>query len=307
MKKVALIGAASGWGAGFRQAEDGPLGLRDFGLAERLAEHGIPARWASMVTTDKHWRAHPELRPPETFELVAQHNAALAKAVHERAPAAELPVVLGGDHAIAIGTWGGVARRMAGAPFGLVWMDAHLDAHTLATTPSQNAHGMSAAVLLGHGMPEFLAIAGGVLRPEHLCYVGVRSYEAAEWALLRHLGVKIFYMEDVRERGLAAVMAEAVRIASTGTAGFGLTIDLDGFDPEDVPGVGLKVADGIRGAEAAATLRGIGHDPRLLALEIVEYSPDLDREQRTAMLVLDLLASMLMPASLRAAQPLSAA
>ena len=307
MTKVALIGAASGWGAGFRQAEDGPRGLRDFGLAERLTECGASARWAAMVSTAKHWRGHPELGVPETFDLVAQHNAALAQAVAHDVPAGELPVVLGGDHAIAIGTWGGVARRMGSAPFGLVWMDAHLDAHTLATTPSQNAHGMSAAVLLGHGMPEFLSIAGGVLRPEHLCYVGVRSYEAAEWTLLRRLGVKIFYMEEVHERGLAAVMAEAVRIASTGTAGFGLTIDLDGFDPEDVPGVGLKVAGGMRGAEAAAVLRGIGHHPRLSAIEIVEYSPELDHGHRTATLVLDLLASMLAPAAMRAAPPLSAA
>ena len=307
MTKVALIGAASGWGAGFRQAEDGPRGLREFGLAERLAERGVAARWAAMVTTQKHWRAQSDLGPPETFDLVTQHNAALAEAVAEGVPAGELPVVLGGDHSIAIGTWGGVARRMGGAAFGLVWMDAHLDAHTLATTPSQNAHGMSAAVLLGHGMPEFLEVAGGVLRPEHLCYVGVRSYEVGEWALLHRLGVKIFYMEEVRERGLAAVMTEAVRIASTGTSGFGLTIDLDGFDPEDVPGVGLKVADGMRGADAARVLRGIGQHPRLRALEIVEYSPELDREQRTATLVLDLLASMLVPASLRATQPLSAA
>jgi len=307
MTNVALIGAASGWGAGFREAEEGPRGLREFGLAERLTERGIASRWAAMVETEKHWREHRELEPRERLRLVARHNAALADAVATGATASELPVILGGDHAIAIGTWGGVARRMAGAPFGLIWMDAHLDAHTLATTPSQNAHGMSAAVLLGEGTPEFLAIAGGVIRPEHLCYVGVRSYEVGEWALLRRLGVKIFYMEEVRERGLAAVMTDAMKIANTGTAGFGLTIDLDGFDPEDVPGVGLKVAGGIRGAEAARVLQGIGRHPRLRSLEIVEYSPALDREHRTATLVLDLLASMLSPASQVEAQPLSAA
>jgi len=307
MTKVALIGAASGWGAGFRETEEGPRGLREFGLVERLSERGIGARWAAMVETEKRWREHPNLGAAERFALVAGHNAALADAVAVSAGAAELPVVLGGDHAIAIGTWGGVARRMGGAPFGLIWMDAHLDAHTVATTPSQNAHGMSAAVLLGKGMPEFLAIAGGVIRPEHLCYVGVRSYEVGEWALLRRLGVKIFYMEEVRERGLAAVMTDAMKVAGTNTAGFGVTIDLDGFDPEDVPGVGLKVPGGIRGAETARVLRGIGHHPRLRALEIVEYSPALDREQRTATLVLDLLASMLTPGSEIGAVPLSAA
>jgi len=297
MKRVHLIGAGSGWGAGVRQAEDGPRGLRDFGLAERLGAAGVRASWAAMIEAEKRWSDHGDLPPSEVFELVARHNAALADAVAAAMTARALPVVLGGDHAIAMGTWGGVARGMRRAAFGLIWMDAHLDAHTIETTPSMNAHGMSAAVLLGHGSPEFLAVAGGALRPEHLCYVGVRSYEAAEWALLRRLGVRIFYMEEVRERGLAAVMAEALAIVTRGTRGFGLTIDLDGFDPAEVPGVGLHVADGLRGVEAAAVLRGIARDARLRALEIVEYSPALDRDQCTAQLVLDLLSSALAPAA----------
>jgi arginase len=296
MKQVHLIGAGSGWGAGVREAEDGPRGLRDFGLAERLAASGVRASWAPMVEPEKRWHEHGDLSRSEVFALVARHNAALADAVATAMIARALPAVIGGDHAIAIGTWGGVARGMRRAPLGLIWMDAHLDAHTVETTPSMNAHGMSAAVLLGHGAPEFLAVGGGALRPEHLCYIGVRSYEVAEWALLRRLGVRIFYMEEVRERGLAAVMADALAIVTRGTRGFGLTIDLDGFDPADVPGVGLPVADGLRGAEAAAVLRGIARDPRLRALEIVEYAPALDREHRTAQLVLDLLASALAPA-----------
>jgi len=297
MKPVRLIGAGSGWGAGVREAEDGPRGLREFGLAERLAAGGVRASWAAMIEPEKSWRDHGDLSRPEVFELVARHNAALARAVADAMGARALPVVLGGDHAIAMGTWGGVARAMRRTPFGLIWMDAHLDAHTLATTPSMNAHGMSAAVLLGHGAPEFLAVGGGALRPAHLCYIGIRSYEVAEWALLRRLGVRIFYMDEVRKRGLAAVMAEALSIVTRGTRGFGLTIDLDGFDPADVPGVGLPVADGLRGAEAAAVLRGIARDPRLRALEIVEYAPALDRDQRTAQLVLSLLSSALAPAA----------
>ena len=295
MKQVHLIGAGSGWGAGVREAEDGPRGLHAFGLAERLVAHGVRASWARMVEPEKRWRDHRDISGTEVFDLVARHNAALADAVAKSMAARALPVVIGGDHAIAIGTWGGVARGMRRAPFGLIWMDAHLDAHTVATTPSMNAHGMSAAVLLGHGTPEFLAVGGGALRPEHLCYVGVRSYEVAEWALLRRLGVRIFYMEEVRERGLATVMAEALAIVTQGTRGFGLTIDLDGFDPADVPGVGLPVADGLRGVEAAAVLRGIARDPRLRALEIVEYAPALDHDHRTAHLVLALLSSALAP------------
>jgi len=305
MKQVHLIGAGSGWGAGVREAEDGPQGLRDFRLAERLTASGARARWAAMVNPEKRSREHGDLAKSEVFYLVARHNAALADTVARSMSARALPIVLGGDHAIAMGTWGGVARGMRGAPFGLIWMDAHLDAHTVQTTPSMNPHGMSAAVLLGHGALEFLAVGGGALRPEHLCYIGIRSYELAEWTLLRRLGVRIFYIEDVRERGLAAVMREAVEIATRGTRGFGLTIDLDGFDPADVPGVGLPVADGLRGAEAVAVLRGIARDPRLRALEVVEYAPALDREQQTAQLVLDLLSSALAPAT--RALPISSA
>lgn len=248
-----------------------------------------------MVEAEQNCRTLPDPTPQRRYELVARHNAGLADAVAAAMAEGDLPVVLGGDHAIAIGTWGGVARGMAVQHFGLIWLDAHLDAHTAETTPSMNAHGMSAAVLLGHGLPEFQAVGGGVLRPENLCYVGVRSYELAEWALLRRLGVRIFHMDEVHERGLAAVMADALAIATRNTAGFGLTIDLDGFDPEDVPGVGLQVPGGMRGEDACAVLRHLGRHPRLRAIEIAEYSPELDRAARTARLVQDLLTSLLTP------------
>jgi len=306
MKQVHLIGAGSGWGAGVREAEDGPRGLQEFGLAERLAATGVRTRWAAMVEPTKRWSEHGEVSRPEVFDIVARHNASLADAVARSKRSRALPVVLGGDHAIAMGTWGGVAKAMHRAPLGLIWMDAHLDAHTVETTPSMNPHGMSAAVLLGHGAPEFLAIGGHAIRPEHLCYIGIRSYEVAEWALLRRLGVRIFYMDEVKERGLAAVMREALAAVTHGTRGFGVTIDLDGFDPADVPGVGLPVADGLRGSEAAAVLRGIARDPRLQALELVDYAPALDRDHRTARLVLDLLSSALAPARACAAVPSAA-
>jgi len=296
MQRAALIGAASGWGAGFRHTQEGPQVLRQLGLAERLAAAGIPARWSAMVEAERDHRGVMYLTPEEKFGIVARHNAGLADAVAGAMAARELPVVLGGDHAIAIGTWGGVARGMK-APFGLIWLDAHLDAHTAATSPSMNAHGMSAAVLLGHGLPEFRAVGGGVLRPENLCYIGIRSYEVAEWALLRRLGVRMIHMDEVHERGLAAVMAEALAIATRGTEGFGLTIDLDGFDPEDVPGVGLPVPDGLRAAETCAVLRPLARHRDLRAIEIVEYNPALDHAQKTARLVQDLLTSLLVPAA----------
>jgi arginase len=293
---IALIGAASGWGAGFRHTEEGPPALKKLGLADWLAQGGVEAHWRDMVASEKSARDFTDATTAEIFSLVVHHCEALADTVAAAMRAGELPVVLGGDHAIAMGTWGGVARGLGHAPFGLIWLDAHLDAHTIETTPSMNPHGMGAAALLGHGTERFLTICGGAVRPENLCYIGVRSYEAGEMALLRRLGVRIVEMPEVKSRGLKAALDEALAIATNGTAGFGITIDLDGFDPEDAPGIGLKCPDGLRAAETVAALRGLAHHPALKAIEIVEYIPELDRDHRTAHLVRDLLLGLLQKA-----------
>jgi arginase len=295
MAPVALIGAASGWGAGFRHTENGPPALRALGLAHWLVERGVAAEWRAMLHSEKPWREHPELRGAATFDLVLRHAAALADAVAAAMADGKLPVVLGGDHAIAMGTWAGVARGVAHRPLGLIWLDAHLDAHTVETTPSMNAHGMGVAALLGYGHAPFRALAGGVLRPEHLCYIGARSYEEGELALLRRLGVRIMMMDEVTRRGMDAAMAEALAIATSGTAGFGISIDLDGFDPADVPGVGLKEPDGFRAAPTIAALSALARHPLLRALEIVEYIPEFDEGHRTAHLVRDLIVALLAP------------
>ncbi len=317
MRKISLIGAASGWGAGLRATEDGPIALRDLGLARWLTEAGIAAEWDAMVEPARRWRGAPELARYEIYRLVTQHNAALADAVAAAMAQGRLPVVLGGDHAGAIGTWGGVARGLAApgnnamggktAPVGLIWFDAHLDAHTVATSPSLNPHGMPAAVLLGHGEEQFLKIGGHVVRPENLCYIGARSYESGEIALLRRLGVRIFQMPAVRRRGLASVLADALLIATSGTASFGLTIDLDGFEPEDAPGIGLKTENGLRRAEMLQALAGLGQRGDLAAIEIVEYIPELDEDHRTAHLVRDLLIALLAPEQLALADRTAAA
>lgn len=295
MKPAALIGAASGWGAGFRHTESGPPALRELGLARWLRARGIDAEWWTMLHPEKRWREHAELRGPATYDLVARHAAALAAEVAAAMAADYFPVVLGGDHAIAMGTWAGVSRALNGAPLGVIWLDAHLDAHTLETTPSQNAHGMGAAALLDYGHAPFRAICGGVLRPEHVCYIGIRSYEDGEMALLRRLGVRIMLMEEVKQRGIHDALNEALAIATRGTAGFGLSIDLDGFDPEDAPGIGLKEPDGLRAAPTLAALAALARHSALKAIEIVEYIPEFDDERRTAHLVRDLVLALLAP------------
>ncbi|HQU09490.1 MAG: hypothetical protein B7X06_03205, partial [Verrucomicrobia bacterium 21-51-4] len=237
---IALIGAASGWGAQRRETEDGPHMLRDLCLAQRLQKIGIPARWAAMVEPMKHVRECSLAVGLETLPLVAEHAVHLCGEVSRIVRTGAFPVILGGDHAVAIGTWSGVVDALkACCNFGLIWVDAHMDAHVPATSPSHAYHGMPLAVLLGSGAEALVNIGGMApkLNPQHVCLVDVRSFEPAEKAFLDDAGVRVFYREEVDERGFAAVMRDAVSIASSAKGGFGMSIDLDAFDLHEAPGV----------------------------------------------------------------------
>ncbi len=193
--------------------------------------------------------------------------------------------ILSGDHSCAIGSWRGVSRAVSGS-LGLIWVDAHMDAHTPESSPSGHWHGMPVAALLGQGA---LGHEGVVIRPENLCLLGVRSFEAPEAELLQRLGVRVITMAEVNRLGVAAAMAEAITIAKTGTAGYGLSIDLDGIDPVDAPAVGSPVVGGIRAAELLPVLAGLALDTQFRVLEVAEFNPVNDVEQRSLQLVLQML------------------
>jgi len=193
--------------------------------------------------------------------------------------------ILSGDHSCAIGSWRGVSRVVDG-PLGLIWLDAHMDAHTPGSSPSGHWHGMPVAALLGQGV---LGSDGAVIRPENLCLLGVRSYEAPEAELLQQLGVRVMTMDEVNRVGLVAAMAEAQAIAKAGTAGYGLSIDLDGLDPTDAPAVGSPVVGGIRAAELLPVLADLARDTQFRVLEVAEFNPVNDVEQQTLQLVLQML------------------
>ena len=163
----------------------------------------------------------------------------------------DLPVVVGGDHTCAIGTWKGVAHALQDkGRIGLLWIDAHMDAHTPQTTETGMLHGMPVAALLGYGYPELTRIAGGVrLDPNCVCLYGVRSFERGEAEFLARLGVRVFLMSEIAERGVAVTLNEAVSIVGCANGGFGITLDMDAIDPLDAPGVGTPEAGGLRGDE----------------------------------------------------------
>jgi arginase len=275
-RSIVVIGAASGAGAPDPGTAEGPDALR-----RARVFHDTPLQhveWDAILRVPRATRDTP-------LHAVAALDATLAAEVERVLASGHFPLVVGGDHSCAIGTWSGVHRALADqGPIGLVWIDAHMDSHTFATTPSGQIHGMPLAALLGHGDAALTAIDGAEpkLAPEHVCLVGVRSYEAGEAALLARLGVRVFAMDEVRARGLAAVFAEALAIAKHGTAGFGVSVDLDALDPAEEPGVGTPVPGGLSRAELVAALAQLRDDPAFVALEIVEYNPRRDRGHATA-------------------------
>ena len=288
-RTVQLVGVASGCGARDTGCEAAVDVLRATPLTARLHAHGICTRWA------------PVIRPTaachdNTLKTVQGICMRLATQVERIVRAGDMPIVVGGDHTCAIGTWKGVAHALRSqGSIGLLWIDAHMDAHTPQTTESGMLHGMPVACLLGHGYPELTKIAEGVqLDTRYVCLYGVRSFERGEAELIERLGVRVFFMDEIAKCGIAATLREALDIVSGGDAGFGITLDLDAIDPDDAPGVGTPTNGGMRGRELISALADFGAHPKLLGVEIVEYNPFRDRNAATAALVGDVLDAMLL-------------
>jgi arginase len=195
-------------------------------------------------------------------------------------------VVFGGDHTSAIGTWSGVSS-VCSNQFGLIWIDAHMDSHTPQTSESKNLHGMPLAVLLGHGdkrLTDILNYHPKVL-PNHVCLIGVRSFEKGEAELLQKLNVRVYFMDEVNQRGFDVVFQEALQYIKKNTPCFGVSLDLDAIAPNDAPGTGARVQGGIAADAVVHSLMNLTKDPNFVGLEIVELDPSLDEQGKTVALV----------------------
>jgi arginase len=282
-RQVELIGAAWGLGGPEPGCAEAPAVLAPL-LVEQLRRCGTALQAGPILSPGRAER-RKQL-------AVSKLCGLLASAVADALARGRLPCVLGGDHSCAGGTWTGVARAVKGA-LGLVWIDAHMDAHTPRTSHSGRLHGMPLAWLLGQDDDPLYGLATGVVEPQHVALVGVRSFEPEERERLERLGVRVFYMEEVRDRGLDAVLADAHAIAQGGTEAFGITVDLDVVSPDEAPGVGTPVPGGVSGAELTRALEGIGGRDDLAAVELVEYSPRLDPTGRSARVAIEILRAAL--------------
>ena len=282
-RQIELIGAAWGLGGadpGCAQAPEALIPL----LVEPLARCGAQVVLGPVL--------HPMPGERRREAAVSRLCGLLASSVAHAMRQGRLPCVIGGDHSCAGGTWTGVARVLQGE-LGLVWIDAHMDSHTPATSHTGRLHGMPLAWLLGQSDDALYGLAAGVVEPSQVALIGVRSYEPEEKERLDRLGVRVFHIEEVRSRGLLSVFAEAVAIATRGTSAFGISIDLDAVTPDEAPGVGTPVPDGLPGRELTEVLRSVAARSDLAAMELVEYLPRLDPDGRSARVAVELLVAAL--------------
>lgn len=287
-KHYHIIGCGSGWGAKIRGCEDGPDDLVVGGVFERLRKLGVLID-VEMIYPEKRAR-DVEIPLPLSLPLVKEFNLKLLHEVRQALKKGEFPIVIGGDHSMAVGTWNAFEE-----PYGLLWLDAHMDSHTPETTPSGAYHGMPLAALLGFGAEEMTRSMRpkSLLSPKNVALIGVRSFEEEESALLQRLGVRVYFIEEVRERGVSQIFPEAIDHVTRGVARYGVSLDLDMFSPEDAPGVGSPVLLGVKAREALSLFSLFRKDPRWMGLEIMEFNPHLDVDHKTRELVFEILKEVL--------------
>ncbi len=292
-----LLGACSGWGAQIRSCELGPQALLDAKVFENLKYEGFPIDEIEMLLPLK-MAKDEEIPLPRSLPLIHEFNLRLAKAVARTIEQGRFPLTIGGDHSNAVGMWNGVRDALmqkSPLPMGLIWIDAHMDGHIPETTPSGAWHGMPVANLLGFGETRLsqLIRKEPVLLPENLVYIGVRSYEEGEAALLESLKVKIYFIDEVKKRGLETVVREAMERITAKTGGFGVSLDLDAIDPEEAPGVGSPEPNGLSSRELLSALPFLAKDPRLVGFEMVEYNPERDAKEKTQHLIFEILKTLI--------------
>jgi len=297
MLSAHLIGVPLDLGGNRRGVDMGPSAIRIAGLAEQLASIGVTVTDKGDVPSplpEVKGPGDPRKRYVREIARVCQklHQTALAS-LHEGA----LPIVLGGDHSLGAGSVAATAAWMRSRqqPLGLIWVDAHADINSPATSPSGNVHGMPLAALLG-GEPIELARIGGpdpAVRPEHTVLVGIRNLDDREKDIVKAAGVHAFTMKDVDRLGIAGVMERAIAAASAGTGGIHVSFDLDVCDPAIAPGVGTPVKGGLDYREAHYVMEAVAESGRLVALDLVEVNPALDVRNTTAELATELAMSAL--------------
>lgn len=291
-KKISIIGVPMDFGQTRRGVDMGPSAIRYADVVERLAGLGYTIEDLGDIEINRAER--PEEKPDyklKNLKAVADGNEALAAKVDEVMKEDSFPLVLGGDHSIALGTLAGVSKHHEN--MGLIWYDAHGDLNTAETSPSGNIHGMPLAASLGLGHPTLINIGGYTpkVKPENIVIIGARDLDEGERALIKKLGIKVYTMHEIDRIGMTKVMEETIEYLKD-TDGVHLSLDLDGLDPLYAPGVGTPVMGGISYRESHLAMEMLAEAEIITSAEFVEVNPILDEKNKTAVVAVELMGSL---------------
>lgn len=294
---VRIIGVPSDLGANIRGANVGPSAVRIAGLHDKISVLGYKIEDAGDILVPIR-ETLPESATKEKYLTTITDVCDLLRMEVEMSLDRDMmPIVIGGDHSIAMGTISGTSSfyRKKNQSIGLIWVDAHADMNTPASSPTGNLHGMPLSTLLGKGITQLVELGGfaGKLRPENVALVGIRTLDHEEKRICRESGIRYFTMREIDERGMAAIMKEALAVATKGTAGIHLSFDVDGIDPLYAPGVSTPVTGGLSYREAHLALEMIADTGMLTSMEFVELNPMRDVAHKTAELLVELVQSAL--------------
>jgi arginase len=296
-KTVGILGVPLGFAASTVGSELGPQAIRQQKLKERIETLGYRVQdFGDLNLQHPERPAEPGENPRFLREMVAASDL-ICPSMSNVFRETDIPLILGGDHSIAMATLSGVSShfRKENQEIGLIWFDAHADINTPETSHSGNLHGMPLAVLFGKGASELTNLCGfsPKLNPKFCAHVGARDLDLGEKRMIRELGLRVFTMNDIDRRGMNACIEDAIAIASQAPGGFAVTFDVDILDPLDAPGSGTLVRGGISYREAHLALERIAETGKMRSFEIVEVNPTLDTNNRTAELAVELILSAL--------------
>lgn len=273
----------------------GPSALRIAGLAATLARLGHEIHDLGNIEVSQREAIDGGSGGLSYLAAITDACVRIATETERAVKAGFIPLSLGGDHSLAAGSVAGVATALAdsGRKLGLIWLDAHADIHTPESSETGNVHGMPLAHLLGHGDKRLSSISrpAPAVSATNVAIVGARDLDAGERRHVRQFGVRVFTMREIDERGLKAVMADAIAIASEGTGGIHVSCDVDWTDPREAPGVGTPVPGGATFREGHLAMELISDSGKVVGMDMVESNPTLDRRNMTAELAVDLMAS----------------
>jgi arginase len=293
--KIRIIGVPMDLGASRRGVDMGPSALRVAGLQSRLKQLGRQVEDVGNVSVPQAEEQPYGEKRARYLDEISEICKNLATMVRTALAEGMLPIVLGGDHSIAVGTVAGAAShfQQEAKGIGVIWLDAHGDMNTPDSSPSGNVHGMPLAAIMGSGPAELTDLAGfkPMVEARHVSLVGTRELDAKERRFVKESGVHVFTMRDIDERGMREVMTEALRFASDDTAGIAVSLDMDFIDPTDAPGVGTPVRGGVTYREAHLALEMIADSRAMVSFELVEINPVIDLHNTTAALGVELALS----------------